>query len=175
MTRGIRTPSWVLGIAVVIILCASVTPMSPVAAQPGETIPPWHQPLPKGRQEAQITVGDTPLEVQLAITPAEQQLGLGYRNGLESGTGMLFINEQASTQTFWMKGMRFCLDIIWIEGGEITGAAESVCPDPPGTEDADRARFSSEVPVTHVLEVPAGWMDEHGYGPGTPVDLSQLP
>jgi uncharacterized membrane protein (UPF0127 family) len=73
-----------------------------------------------------------------------------------------------------MKGMRFCLDIIWIEAGEINGAAESVCPDPEETADADRARFTTPEPVTYVLEVPAGWMQEHGYGPGTPVDLSEV-
>jgi uncharacterized membrane protein (UPF0127 family) len=70
-----------------------------------------------------------------------------------------------------MKGMRFCLDIVWIAGDEIVGAAESVCPDPDGTADGDRARYPSEVPVTHVLEVPGGWLAAHGYGEGTPVDL----
>lgn len=143
-----------------------------LAAQ--ETLPPWRQELPAGRDQATITVGETELNVDLAITPDEQQLGLGYRNGLEEGTGMLFLGNAPRTRTFWMKGMRFCLDIIWIENGEITGASESVCPDPDGTEDADRTRFNSEVPVTHVLEVPAGWMQEHGYGPGTPVDLGDL-
>jgi uncharacterized membrane protein (UPF0127 family) len=159
---------------VAVMLCAVLAPVGAASAQLGETVPPWHRPLPDGRQEARIIVGDTPLRVQLAITPDEQALGLGYRNGLEPDTGMLFVNDSASPQTFWMKGMRFCLDITWIEAGEITGAAENVCPDPAGTADVDRARFSSEVPVTYVLEVPAGWMDEHGYGPGTKVDLSQI-
>jgi len=147
----------------------------PATAQTGETVAPWHRPLPEGRQEVNIVVGDTPVRVLLAISSAEQQLGLGYRNGLELDTGMLFVNEEAGQQTFWMKGMRFCLDIIWIEDGRIAGAAESVCPDPPGTQDLDRARFHSPGPVTFVLEMPAGWLDAHGYGPGTPVDLSQVP
>ena len=38
------------------------------------------------------------------------------------------------------------------------------------TEDADRERFSSGESVQYVLEMPAGWMAEHGYGPGTPVE-----
>jgi uncharacterized protein len=161
----------------VIIVMAGVllVPIGNASAQGAETIPPWHRPLPDGRQEARIVVGDSPLMVQLAITPSQQQLGLGYRNVLGPGTGMLFVNEQAEPRTFWMKGMRFCLDIIWVEGGQIIGAEESVCPDPAGTADADRARFTTTVPVTHVLEVPAGWLQEHGYGPGTPVDLSQVP
>jgi uncharacterized membrane protein (UPF0127 family) len=144
-------------------------------AQDGVTLPPWRRDLPEGRASANIVVGETELEVDLAITPGEQTLGLGYRNGLEPGTGMLFVGTRDEPKTFWMKGMRFCLDIIWITDGQIAGAAENACPDPTGTPDHQRARFSSEVPVTHVLEVPAGWMEENGYGPGTPVDLSTIP
>lgn len=161
-------------VMVVALLALLLAPFSTLAQEP-VTVPPWRQELPEGRATAAITVGETPLEVDLAITPAEQSLGLGYRNGLEPGTGMLFVGNREEIKTFWMKGMRFCLDIIWIADGQIVGAAESVCPDPPGTADVDRARFSSEVPVFHVLEMPAGWLQEHGYGPGTPVDLSNVP
>ncbi|HVL24480.1 MAG TPA: DUF192 domain-containing protein [Thermomicrobiales bacterium] len=175
MTFGTESRHWRRAVTVVLMCCALLAPSGAASAQLGETVPPWHRPLPHGRAEAAITVGDTPLTVQLAVTPDEQTLGLGYRNGLDEGTGMLFVNENAQPRTFWMKGMRFCLDIIWIEGGQIVGAAERVCPDPVGTADADRARFESPIPVTYVLEVPAGWMDEQGYGPGTPVDLSRVP
>ena len=131
--------------------------------------PPWQAQVPD-RQVAQITVGTTPLAVELAITPEERERGLGYRDGLEPGTGMLFLDTQARQQTFWMKGMRFCLDIIWIEGGVIQGAAENVCPDPDDIEDADRPTQKSPVPVSYVLEVPAGWMAANGVTTGTPVE-----
>lgn len=146
----------------------------PAALSAQETLPPWRRDLPPGRAQVTIVVGETEVQVDLAIDPFEQQLGLGYRNGLDDDTGMLFLGNAPRTRTFWMKGMRFCIDIIWIENGEITGAAESVCPDPNGTEDADRARFNSGVPVSHVLEMPAGWLQENNYGPGTPVDLGDL-
>jgi uncharacterized membrane protein (UPF0127 family) len=120
-----------------------------------------------------ITVGDQPLTVELALSPASRARGLGYRPGLAPGTGMLFVFPESAGRSFWMKGMRFCLDIIWIDQGEITGAAQSVCPDPPGTADADRASFRSETAAECVLEVPAGWMEEHGFGPGTPVDIPE--
>lgn len=165
--------------AVTLLLAALVAlPVMMAVAQPSGqdvTLPPWRRDLPGGRDQAGIIVGETPLTVDLAFPGPQQTLGLGFRNGLEPGTGMLFIGDRAEPKTFWMKGMRFCLDIVWIEGSRIVGAAESVCPDPPGTADMDRARYSSPVAVTHVLEVPAGWLDEHGYGPGTPVDLSEIP
>lgn len=148
--------------------------LQPVVAVAQETVPPWRRELPEGRDTATITVGTSDVKVDLAISGFEQQLGLGYRNGLEDNTGMLFVGSTPSPRTFWMKGMRFCIDIIWIQDNEIVGAAESVCPDPEGTDDVDRARYSSGEPVTHVLEMPAGWLQDNGYGPGTAVDLRGL-
>lgn len=158
----------------VLLVLAFIVLAQPALTTAQETLPPWRRELPAGRAQATITVGTSEIVVDLAIEPSEQQLGLGYRNGLDDGTGMLFVGSAPMTRTFWMKGMRFCLDIIWIHDGEIRSAAESVCPDPDGTSDADRARFSSGEPVTHVLEMPAGWLQENGYGRGTPVDLGSI-
>lgn len=145
-------------------------PMAPGMAQ-REILPPWRAELPEARQTAEITVGSTPIVVDLALTPDQQQLGLGYRNGLRQGTGMLFVFPESSERSFWMKGMRFCLDIIWIEQDQITGAAESVCPDPAGTPDAERATYQSSGPASHVLEMPGGWLRANGYGAGTQVTI----
>lgn len=153
-----------------LIPCLVLSSGMGVLAQRSEA-PPWRTPMPEARATAEIVVGETPLTVDLARSPAETSLGLGFRNGLAEGTGMLFIFPDPAGRMFWMKGMRFCLDIIWILDGEITGAAEHACPDPVGTADPDRMRFASPGLVTHVLEVPAGWLAAHGYGAGTPVAL----
>jgi uncharacterized membrane protein (UPF0127 family) len=128
------------------------------------------QGAPSLLETAAITVGGVPLTVELAYQPADRALGLSYREGLAPGTGMLFLFEEPATRSFWMRDMQFCIDIIWIENGVIQGAAESVCPEPPGTADADLRSYVSPVPVTYVLEVPAGWLGAHGLGVGTPVE-----
>ena len=97
---------------------------------------------------AAITVGGVPVTVEIADQPAELSRGLGYRAGLAPGTGMLFLYPEPAPRSFWMKGMQFCLDIIWIEDGAIQGAAENVCPAPPGTADADLPSYVSPVPVS---------------------------
>jgi uncharacterized membrane protein (UPF0127 family) len=142
-----------------------------VAAQ-SEIRAPWQSqtvPLPT----AEILVGDQRLLVEVAADPASRARGLGYREGLAAGTGMLFVFPQPAPRGFWMKGMRFCLDIIWINDGQILGAAEAACPDPPGTPDENRGRYGTEEPAQYVLEVPAGWLAEHGFGRGTPVELPE--
>lgn len=157
-----------LALATSLCLLLSLLVIGSVAAQ--VVRPPWRAQtaeLPR----AEITVGNEPLTVEIAAEPAAKSRGLGYRAGLEPSTGMLFVDEEAEIQSFWMRGMRFCLDIVWIDGDQIVGAAESACPDPPGTVDADRARYVSPQSVPYVLEVPAGWLADHGFGVGTPVTL----
>jgi uncharacterized protein len=158
--------------ALLAVALATVVLTGGVLAQESAVRPPWQAAQVPDRQTATITVGTTPLNVELAITPAERERGLGYRAGLDPGTGMLFIDDSAKVQTFWMKGMRFCLDIVWIDGAQIVGAAQSVCPMPYGTPDNQLPIYSSPEPVQYVLEVPAGWLAANGYGSGTPVDLS---
>lgn len=171
-----RRPSKIPILALVLLIATSfVAGAAGQSENSGVTLPPWRRELPGGREVATIQVGNTSLEVDLAITGEQQSLGLGYRNSLEPNTGMLFVGDEVHPRTFWMKGMRFCLDIIWIDDTGIIGAAENACPDPEGTADADRARFSSPGPVIHVLEVPAGWLADHGYGAGTTVGLSDVP
>jgi uncharacterized protein len=155
-------PTFLLAVTMVLGIVGGV--LTPGASPLARQVAPSHV------QTAEITVGGVPLTVELAYQPADRALGLGYREGLAAGTGMLFLFEGPAPRSFWMRGMQFCIDIIWIENGVIQGAAESVCPEPPGTTDADLTSYVSPVPVTYVLEVPAGWLDTYGLGAGTPVE-----
>jgi uncharacterized membrane protein (UPF0127 family) len=151
------------------LLLAVTLVLGMVGVAPGPS-PALAQVAPPTLQTAEITVGSLPLTVELAYLPEDTSRGLGYREGLAPGTGMLFLFEGPAPRSFWMRGMQFCIDIVWIENGVIQGAAESVCPEPAGTADADLPSYVSPVPVTYVLEVPAGWLDAYGLGAGTPVE-----
>ncbi len=54
----------------------------------------------------------------LATTPAQLEKGLGYRSSLPRNEGMLFEFQTASVQCFWMKGMEFPLDMIWVNSSK---------------------------------------------------------
>src|SRR5918997_2689834 len=136
------------------LLLAATLVLSLVGGVPGpSSVAPQVAGAPL--QTAEITVGGMLLTVELAYLPADTSLGLGYREGLAPGTGMLFLFAGPAPRTFWMRDMQFCIDIIWIENGVIQGAAESVCPEPAGTADTELPSYGSPVPVTYVLEVPA--------------------
>lgn len=134
-------------------------------------VPSWRDAHPWSTRTGTVTIGTIMLEVELADTGPLRARGLSYRASLEPGTGMLFVFPDTSVQSFWMRGMRFCLDIVWINDRTITGAAENVCP-MPSVAINDLPRYSSSVPVNFVLEVPAGWMEMNGFGAGTSVEIS---
>jgi uncharacterized membrane protein (UPF0127 family) len=161
-------------IATLLVVLLTAFPVGALAANAQSSSGlPWTWTLGAYREHADIQVGDEDLRVEIADNSSLRSRGLSYRDGLEPGTGMLFVYEDEAERSFWMRGMRFCLDIVWINDGEIAGAAEGVCPE-PGVPETDLTSYLSPSPVQFVLEVPAGWLDERGYGAGTPVDLGEV-
>ena len=161
--------------AVVMVGVLALVALMPLIAAAQPVPPPWRERLPEARPHIQVSIEGVAVDATVARESGEQQLGLGYRDGLADGTGMLFIYADPSPRSFWMKGMRFCLDIIWIEGDRVVGAAESVCPEAAGTPDSDLPSYPSPEAIRYVLEVPAGWMEEHGVEAGSEVTFDPDP
>jgi uncharacterized membrane protein (UPF0127 family) len=134
-----------------------------------QVAPPWRQQVAP-LETREILVGGVPLTVELAYQPPDMARGLSYREELAPGTGMLFLYLEPGYHNFHMRGMRFCLDFAWIEGGVIAGVTEDVCPTAADTPPEAQPTYRSPVPVTYVLEIPAGWLDAYGLGIGTPVE-----
>ncbi len=101
------------------------------------------------------------IRLLLAVTESEKEKGLGYRDSLAEGTGMLFIYARPERYGFWMKGMRFPLDFIWINGNTVADLTENVQTSAPA--------FAPRVPVDKVLEVNAGVVESLGVRVGDPV------
>jgi len=84
------------------------------------------------------------------------------RENLPAGTGMLFVFAQEGYHDFWMKNMRFPLDIIWIDKDkEITGIIENAAPC-----DKDCRSFGVNEKTKYVLEVNAGFVRENNISVG---------
>jgi uncharacterized membrane protein (UPF0127 family) len=116
-----------------------------------------------------VTINKSRISVEVAKTPQTLEKGLGFRNSLEQNSGMLFIFPEARTWEFWMEGMRFPLDFMWIENNKVVDIAENI-PSPNQTNGVPR-RLQPKVPVHYVLEVNAGWIAKHQIKIGDTVDL----
>lgn len=61
-----------------------------------------------------VKIRNLTINVDLAITPDQQEKGLSIKNSLNDSQGMLFPFDKPGDYAFWMKDMKFPIDIIWI-------------------------------------------------------------
>lgn len=112
--------------------------------------------------EATLHTPTKALSVALATTPEAQSKGLGGCRYIPKNSGMYFVFTDNSQRTFWMKGMRIPIDIVWISQGRVVGIEKNVPNLPRSTSDSDLPQYKSPVPVDAVLEVEAGMAEAYG-------------
>ena len=116
-----------------------------------------------------VTLGGVAFRVELAISSEERILGLSGRPPLAPGAGMLFVLEQAERSSFWMRGMLFPLDMVWIDAECTVVHITRNAPAPaPAQALADLPRFGPPVPILYVLEINAGEAESAGITVGSP-------
>ncbi len=111
-----------------------------------QTTPSPQMLLPR----TQLRAGMHLLDVQLAQTPQERQIGLMFRKEMPQHEGMLFVFEQPATQCFWMRNTLLPLTAAFVaDDGTIVNLADMK----PQTDDS----HCSTKPVRFVLEMNQGW------------------
>ncbi len=117
-----------------------------------------------------VVVGEVAFQVELAVTPAERQQGLSGHEPLAPREGMLFVYGEPRVLSFWMRGMLFPLDFVWI-GPECT--VVDITPEvpipPPGAALGGLPTYSPSSPASYNLEIGAGEAVRGGLGLGDPV------
>lgn len=113
--------------------------------------------------------------VEIADSPEERERGLSGRESLLKNRGMLFVFSASDNYSFWMKGMKFSLDFIWIEGKKIVEISENIKPedyDPALTlPDEPAKNLISKNKADKVLEVNAGTVKRLGIKTGDNIEL----
>ena len=115
---------------------------------------------------SKIIVGDKELAVEVVREEIDLKNGLSNRDQIGS-EGMLFILPFRRKVSFWMKDMRFPLDMIWIKDGKVVEITKDVSP--PTREyndDSSLILYSPQEDVDQVLEVMAGNSDQWGISVG---------
>lgn len=75
-----------------------------------------------------VPLGDM-YNLEYARTAERQQTGLSNRDSLPVSGGMVFPFGDEAERCFWMKDMRFSIDIIWVDGTkQITHIEHKVSP-----------------------------------------------
>ena len=122
-----------------------------------------------------MTIGNSRFSVLLADTPALRSKGLGERDNLAEQTGMLFVFESGSASSFWMYGMRFPLDFVWVgEGCTVVDLTEDVQHYPPDTPSSELEILESASPAAYTFEINAGEVSDFGIEIGDSVQFHNI-
>lgn len=93
------------------------------------------------------------IDIEIAAQEYERTQGLMHRRGMKDTQGMLFIFEDESMRSFWMKNTLMGLDILYVKAnGEIESIAKYVIP-------KSERSIPSKGPAMYVLEVVEGFCD----------------
>lgn len=118
-----------------------------------------------------MKVGSKIIDIQVADTPALQEQGLSGRESIGEGQGMLFIFAESGYYSFWMKDMKFPIDIIWLRDTEIVDITYEAEPQ-PGIATSHLKHYTPKRHSNRVLELKAGWANRHGLKIGDKVEYN---
>jgi uncharacterized membrane protein (UPF0127 family) len=112
---------------------------------------------------AEVQIDTYPrVDLEVARTPEEHQIGLMFREWMPPDSGMVFVYDRPAVEGYWMHNTLLPLSIAWI-GRE--GSIVDIQDMQPQTDDV---HFPSGA-YWYALEVNQGWFTDHGVGVGQQV------
>jgi uncharacterized membrane protein (UPF0127 family) len=119
------------------------------------------------RRETLVIVtagGRSEISTEIALTPAEQELGLMFRTSMGENDGMLFIYPKPQTIQMWMHNTYVPLDMVFVR------ADGSVAHIEANAEPLSDRVISSDGAASAVLELKAGTAQRIGLRPGDHIE-----
>ncbi|MFA5126648.1 MAG: DUF192 domain-containing protein [Patescibacteria group bacterium] len=132
------------------------------------------QPAENSVIEPQVIIKDKVFKVVVANEPALQREGLSSQADLAEDSGMLFVYAGYQILTFWMKDMKFNVDLLWIKDDSIVAFEKNMPAPAAGISDDQLLRYSSPVAVDKVLEFGSGTIDALGIKAGDKVIFKNI-
>lgn len=118
------------------------------------------------------TINNHTFKLELAKTQKEKEIGLSNKKSLGKDAGMLFLFEKPDYYSFWMRNMRFSIDIIYIKDNRIVTIHKNVKP--PKDANENLLVYNSSQPADKVLEIDAGLSEKYNFKEGDIVKLKGL-
>lgn len=116
-------------------------------------------------------INNRTFKLYIAKSDRDKQIGLSKYKKIDNTQGMVFSFSKASYYPFWMKEMKFPIDIIFIKDGKIVTIYKNVqIP----KNNSNPPVYNSAVPADTVLEVNAGISDKYSFKEGDRVNFSNI-
>ena len=116
-------------------------------------------------------INNRSFKLYVAKSEKDKQVGLSKYKSLDNTKGMVFSFGKDNYYPFWMKEMKFPIDILYINDGKIVTIYKNV-PTPKNT--ANPPIYNSTEPADTVLEVNAGISQKYNFKEGDKVSFSNI-
>lgn len=117
-----------------------------------------------------LKVGQSTIRVEIADNSAAWAKGLSGKESLAEDEGMLFVYPSPQRLSFWMKEMKFPLDMIVVHNLRVIEIHRDI-RSPKEGEDGRKIGVKTVAEAEMLLEVNAGWAERHGIKVGDEVQL----
>lgn len=108
------------------------------------------------------------IDIEIANTEFERELGLMKRKSMEENQGMLFIFPEEKMQSFWMRNTLISLDMIFVS------AQKEIVTIRKNTKVLSDQSYPSTKPAMYVIEVDAGFSDNHNLKVGDKISWKEM-
>lgn len=120
-------------------------------------------------RQVDVSVNGLVLVADIAATDEQRAKGLSVKDSLAENEAMLFVFDNEAEHTFWMKNMKFPIDIIWIDTDRAVVHIEHNLQ--PCSFDLFCPTYKPIDDSLYVLETVGGFAEEHDIVRGTMVDF----
>ena len=107
-----------------------------------------------------------PLQIEIPTEIRDFNLGLMFRESLDTNSGMLFIFDEVAQQSFHMRETKIPLDIAFIREDGIIESIKQLEPN-------DETAVESDGDILCALEVNRGWFAENNVEVGDEIDIEE--
>lgn len=149
-------------------ILSRILPVILLSAIPACTAPEHGASNNNTQKQIRLSLGNASIEAELALDNPTRVRGLMHRESMPADHGMLFVFDQPSRQSFWMKNTHIPLDIGYFNP---SGELLEIHPLHPHNLDSVKS-LSSE--IQFALEVNRGWFRNNHITPGAELDLDAL-
>lgn len=122
-------------------------------------------------KQATVTIRNQSFIAEVADSDEKQTKGLSGRENLEENRGMLFVFEKSDLYSFWMKEMKFPIDILFIKNDKIVTIHQNVPPPKDNVPLYELSLYKPKEEANYVLEINAGLSQKYSFKEGDNVEM----
>ncbi len=114
------------------------------------------------KEQREIFLKGKNIQAEVVVDSENWKKGLSNRESLCDNCGMLFVSKKTKKYNFWMKEMKFPLDIIYLKDGVVVEIFKNV----PIKSGGEYTRINPTQEADFILELNAGWAESNNLQTG---------